>query len=341
MTRIMERDQGVIARVGPRGRQLMRKDRQQAKRRMADPRLLIPWSEAASRDRLSSTLFLAGLLHGVILLGVTFTGMEAPPEPASTSFDVVLITDTNDLATPADSELLAQQNMSGAGNTDEPMQLQTALSQTLEASALGPEQVGAERTQQVDTTSREERPTIVARSLESAMALPDNTVDEQYQPELEQRSFVGTSSAVEIINKPENETLISDTERRELVIGANTREARIAAYLSKWKNQVERIGTLNYPNVARTRGLTRFPTLEVAIESSGELHEVVIRSSSGIRSLDQAAMNIVNLSAPFDPFPEFLSKEYDILRFAYEWRFSDGYASSSGAATDQLQGNAR
>ena len=38
-------------------------------------------------------------------------------------------------------------------------------------------------------------------------------------------------------------------------------------------------------------------------------------------------MNIVNMSAPFDPFPEFLRKEYDILRFAYEWRFSEGYAS--------------
>jgi len=337
----MGRDQGVIARVCPRGQQLMRKDRQQAKRSIADPRLLIPWSEAASRDRLSSTLFLAGLLHGVILLGVTFTGVDAPPDAASTSFDVVLITDTNDLATPTESDMLAQQNMTGAGNTDDPMQLQTALSQTIEASTLGPEQIGAERPQHVDSANRDERPTIVARSIESALALPEHTVDEEHQPELQQQSFAGTSSAVEIINKPERETLISDSEQRELVISANTREARIAAYLSKWKNQVERIGTLNYPNVARTQGLTRFPTLEVAVASSGELHEVVIRNSSGIRSLDQAAMNIVNMSAPFDPFPEFLRKEYDVLRFAYEWRFSEGYASRTYTTTGRLAGSAR
>jgi len=319
----------------------MRKDRQQAKRNIADPRLLIPWSEAASRDRLSSTLFLAGLLHGVILLGVTFTGVEAPPEAATTSFDVVLITDTNDLAIPADSDMLAQQNMTGAGNTDEPMRLQTALNQTIDASMLGPEQIGAERPQHVDSANIDERPTIVARSIESALAVPQQTVDEEHQPELQQQSFAGTSSAIEIINKPEHETLISDTERRELVISANTREARIAAYLSKWKNQVERIGTLNYPNVARTQGLTQFPTLEVAIESGGELHEVIIRNSSGIRSLDQAAMNIVTMSAPFDPFPEFLRKEYDILRFAYEWRFSEGYASRAYTTVDRLSGNAR
>jgi len=233
--------------------------------------------------------------------------------------------------------MLAQQNMTGAGNTDEPLQLQTALNQTIEASVLGPEQAGAEMPQQVDSANVDERPTIVARSIESALAVPQETVDEELQPELQQQSFAGTSSAIEIINKPERETLISDNERRELVISANTREARIATYLSKWKNQVERIGTLNYPNVARTRGLARFPTLEVAIESNGELHEVIVRNSSGIRSLDQAAMNIVSISSPFDPFPEFLRKEYDVLRFAYEWRFSDGLVSNAYGSAAPLQ----
>lgn len=319
----------------------MRKDRQQAKPKIADPRLLIPWSEAASRDRLSSTLFLAGLLHAVILLGVTFTGADAPPAGSSTSFDVVLITDTNDLAAPAESDMLAQQNMSGAGNTDEPMQLKTALSQTLKARELGPEHVGADARQRVDIANHDERPTVVAHSIDSALELSDDKIDEEYQPAQQQTAFLGTSSAVEIINKPDSETLITDMERRELVISANTREARIAAYLSKWKNQIERVGTLNYPNVARTRGLTRFPTLEVAIDSSGKLHEVVVRSSSGIRSLDQAAMNIVNISAPFDPFPEFLRKEYDVLRFAYEWRFSDGIISGTYESANRLQGSAR
>jgi protein TonB len=287
----------------------------------------MPWSAAASRDRLSSTLFLAGLLHGVILLGVTFTAAEAPTEPASTSFEVVLITAANDAAEPHESEMLAQQNMTGAGNTDEEMRLETALSQTIDAFAIGHEQTGAARSQRVDSANRDERPTIVARSLDSALDLPDDLVDEEHQPDRQQQALPGTASAVEIINKPDERTLISDSERRELVIGANTREARIAAYLSKWKNQVERIGTLNYPNAARSGGLTRFPTLEVAVDSSGELHEIIVRNSSGIRSLDQAAMNIVNMAAPFDPFPDFLRRDYDVVRFAYEWRFSAGYVS--------------
>ena len=98
---------------------------------------------------------------------------------------------------------------------------------------------------------------------------------------------------------------------------------------SKWKNRIERVGTLNFPNAANTVGLASFPTVEVAINANGGLKEVVILNSSGIQSLDLAAMNIVNMAAPFEPFPEFLRSEYDVLRFAYEWRFTDGHFSST------------
>ena len=202
MTRIMGRDQGVIARVCPRGQQLMRKDGQQAKRNIADPRLLIPWSEAASRDRLSSTLFLAGLLHGVILLGVTFTGVESPPETSSTSFDVVLITDTNDLVTPADSDMLAQQNMTGAGNTDEPMQLQTALNQTIEASTVG-SRAGWCRTTATGRQREHRRTTDDRRTVDREFTGRAGTNGRRGAAawSRSRQSFAGTSSAIEIINE--------------------------------------------------------------------------------------------------------------------------------------------
>ena len=237
----------------------MQINRDHGKTRIADPRLLVPWSEAASRNRLSSTLFLAGLLHGIILLGVTFSGSNTEPPATSTSFEVVLVTnDYEDAETNTDSELLAQRNMAGAGNTDEQLQLKTALSQSLDAGVLGPDQMGAENPQQLNAAQREERPTIVAKSLDNVFEMADYTVEEELSPELQQQSMTGESSAIEIINKPEAETLITDTERRELVISANTREARIAAYLSKWKNQIEQIGTMNYPNAALSGGLTQF-----------------------------------------------------------------------------------
>ena len=289
----------------------------------------MPWSEAASRDRLSSTLFLAGLLHGIILLGVTFTSEDAPPEPSVTSFEVVLVTDESTVHRQKnEAELLAQQNRIGAGNTEVPMQLRTAMNQMQQAEALGPEQTGQRYRRQPDPVEMQDRPTIVAKSLAARLAIPERNNDSVFSERDQARSFEGEANTIEIVNKPEPKTLISDHEPRELIISANTREARIAAYLSRWKHRIERVGTLNFPNAAESRGLTKFPTLEVAIDSDGNLNEVIVRNSSGIRSLDQDAVNIVKISAPFDPFPEFLRAEYDVLRFAYEWRFTDNLVST-------------
>jgi protein TonB len=194
---------------------------------------------------------------------------------------------------------------------------------------VGAEQTGNEKPQNLGQIELSGRPTVMAKSVQSQLAIPEIHNELEQNLQLQQQTLTGDSTAIEIINKPEPETLISDSQPRELIISANTREARIAAYLSKWKTRIERVGTLNYPNAASAGGSTGFPTLEVAINSNGELREVVIRNSSGIQTLDRAAMNIVNMAAPFEPFPEFLRSEYDVLRFAYEWRFTEGHLSST------------
>jgi protein TonB len=139
-----------------------------------------------------------------------------------------------------------------------------------------------------------------------------------------QRSMLpSTSNAIEIVGRFDATTAIPDARPRELLISANTREARIATYLSAWKGKVEQVGTLNFPAAATARAQRQYPVLEVAIAADGQLREVVVRASSGRRDLDQAAMDILRLAAPFQPFPENLRAEYDVLRFAYEWRFSE------------------
>ena len=64
--------------------------------------------------------------------------------------------------------------------------------------------------------------------------------------------------------------------------------------------------------------------LEVSIRADGQLGDVVIRRSSGRKDIDQAALSILRLASPFDPFPQDLRKRYDELRFAYEWQFLEG-----------------
>ena len=89
---------------------------------------------------------------------------------------------------------------------------------------------------------------------------------------------------------------------------------------------MERLGTLNYPTTAGQRGGN--PVLEVVVAADGGLREVRVTRGSGNGALDQAAMDLVRLASPYDPFPATVRAQFDVLRFAYEWRFIEGRASS-------------
>jgi len=55
----------------------------------------------------------------------------------------------------------------------------------------------------------------------------------------------------------------------------------------------------------------------------------VVRRSSGHAEIDEAAMRILMLAAPYDPFPSELSARHDEIRIAYEWQFLEGSAQGS------------
>ncbi|HEX7199847.1 MAG TPA: TonB family protein, partial [Dongiaceae bacterium] len=121
--------------------------------------------------------------------------------------------------------------------------------------------------------------------------------------------------------------------RDELWITPDTRMALLAPYLDAWRHKVERIGTLNFPAVARTTAATSSPLVAVAIAADGKIESAVIRRSSGDPALDQAALATLKLASPFDPFPADLAARYHVLHFAYEWQFSGGRAARGALST--------
>ena len=255
------------------------------------------WSMTAARDRISSTLFLAALLHGIVILGVTFGTGGIDFEPA-TSLDVVLVLDTQTAEqAPENARVLAQSNLDGSGNTTEAVPLQTASARS--ADAPGPQRPGERETQRVG--AMQQAPLVMTTASGSANSRTEELGEPVPRAMAQRTALPGDASQVELI--------------------AASRESRIAAYLSNWKRKVERVGTLNFPRQADAQAGSRYPTLEVAIGADGRLQEVVVRNSSGEQVLDQAAMDILRIAAPFDAFPEFLRADYDVLRFAYEWRF--------------------
>lgn len=289
-----------------------------------------PWSADAARDRLSSTLFLAALFHGILILGVTFTGDRAARDPAPTSLDVVIVArDYAQRAAPRNPALLAEQNLVGRGNAPLDARLRTAPPASPVPAAPGPDRDGdlAPPARAGEARAAEQRLTALSPRRERVLpGAPGGAV----RP-VRQAYVTGETQPTELVTDPDAVTVIPDANPRELMVSANTRESRIAGYLNTWKNKVERVGTLNFPNASELATIRTYPVLEVAVTADGDLKEVVVRSSSGYRNLDQAAMEILRIAAPFEPFPEVLREDYDVLRFAYEWRF--GSAMGSGRIT--------
>jgi len=116
---------------------------------------------------------------------------------------------------------------------------------------------------------------------------------------------------------------------RHHYISANTREFRDAAYLEAWRQKIERIGNLNYPEQAKRQHLSGNLILDVALNPDGSTQEITIRQSSGSKILDDAAIRIVRLAAPFAPFPEDMRKDIDVLHITRTWQFLSNNRFSS------------
>ena len=104
-------------------------------------------------------------------------------------------------------------------------------------------------------------------------------------------------------------------------ISASTQEYKYAAYLDAWRRKVERIGNLNYPDEAKRRKLYGNLVLSVALRPDGSVEEIRLTRSSGHALLDDAAIRIVRLAAPYAPFPKEIREETDLLEITRTWQF--------------------
>lgn len=268
----------------------------------------------AGGERLAWALFVAAVMHGVVILGVSFGSPELDgPEEVPTLEVILLDSPLPGEAAPEDAEYLAQANQRGAGNVTERVQpeLHTAppAPQLPENLARGLE-VGF-------TTARPGGPAaehVSARRSPAELTAAPHPLEQESRPA--QRPPEGGVSRV------------TTREEREHFVSVTTRESVFAEYLAAWKARMERLGTLNFPNVARS-GQSGNPVVEVALEADGRVREVRVTRSSGHGALDQAALDLVRLASPYDPFPAPIRASYDVLRFAYEWRFIEGRPAGS------------
>ena len=273
-------------------------------------------------DRLPPMLFLAALLHGILIIGITFNALVDDAFSESVSLEVTIVADPDrsfDRKDPA--EYLAQASQEGGGNTEE----------SARPSAPARSDVPVDNIGDIDANDRFDasRQQDTADQLLTSVRNDTRTVrDEPREDPLQDESRAAElkSGVDTTLPLPQDEYanfLVRDQNRERIIVSADTRESSIAGYVDRWKRKIETVGSKYIPEQGGLRGLTGSPTLEVTLNASGQLAEVVIVRSSGSDAIDQAALNILRRAAPFDPFPEAVRLDYPQLNFLYKWQFSD------------------
>lgn len=281
--------------------------------------------QATTFDRLSSTLFIAALAHGLLILGVTFTGVPAPEPAELPSLNVTLVVDSASAdERPDDSRFLADRNLEDSGRADDGERPTTTLAADHPRTQLGdPRGADLRDGAQHDPAPAPER--VTSRNAEQETRARPKTTEQTADAPMKAAALIKQTAprtlAAELDERATQPAAEDDSEQA----APSTRESAVAAYLVRWRQRVERIGTANFPAgfMRRDPSLER-PTLEVAIDRQGRIEDIVVQKSSGEGSLDQAALDILRLAAPFEPLPEAVTADSDVLRFAYEWDFSAG-----------------
>jgi protein TonB len=278
-------------------------------------------------DRLGLTLFLALALHAVVILGVSFNLTNPHSNDILSTMEITLVHNQSDTA-PEDAEYLAQANQQGGGNLQEKVRDSSPFSNPLptEETGFAPDSRQALAPPPVNDPLPQQEIMTAERAPQQVHSQPLNEPLPELSPEITAAQLFERSQEIARLSAEIDrlKKAYQVTPRLTYLRGANARQYRFAAYLDAWRTKVERIGNLNYPEQAVLQNLTGSLLLDVAINPDGSLHTVRILRSSGHELLDDAAIRIVQLAAPFPPLTQDILADTDILHIPRVWQFKSG-----------------
>lgn len=278
-----------------------------------------------NNDVLGLALVLALAAHAFVLLAISFDiTRDQPPAPERT-LDITLVQPKSISKTVEKPDFLAQQSTQGGGEETRRERRSSPLGNpaadptpqpTLEMLRSGGAETAPDVRREVITSARSPRT--------ESVPTPKPTVQEKPRTRLNQLLASTQQEIDRLTAELDRRSLSAASQQRRKAVNASTQEYLYAAYLESWRSKVERIGNLNYPDEAKRRRLYGNLLMHAAVRADGSLERIEIRRSSGHKLLDDAAVRIVRMAAPFAPFPPEIRKQVDVLDITRTWQFLDG-----------------
>ena len=287
------------------------------------PPLMMP------NKRLQICVIIAATLHLIIIFGITYKDpLNLQKNLLTPAIEITLATQPSDTM-PEAPKFIAAENQQASSPIDTDLAPQTLQHADFPAQHMHdlwqPPQLQAE------TAAQQESPNKV-----TATDAPEQT---QIQPLPETQANANMLSTEQQALSQNIATLmaeLADQQQqyaqmpRTRTVTAATQEAIDAEYLYNWRNHIEKVGNLNYPAAARRLNLHGEVLLLVAINADGTLRETQVRKSSGSKILDEAAIRIVKLAAPFQPLPSEILATTEVLEIIRTWQFRTDQSWGAG-----------
>jgi periplasmic protein TonB len=254
------------------------------------------------------------------LLSLNF-GLPSLPKIIKDKALEVILVNSRSAKKPTKPQAQAQVNLDGGGNVDENRRATAPLPPSAQSIPGKDIEEARQRVQQMEARQRE--------LATKAKVAPRNSQPET--PELEQKTPVLIPTGMDLADSARAMARLEGEIGRNLDeynkrprkknIGTRTEEYRFARYLEDWRAKVERVGTLNYPDAARGK-LSGSLILTVSINFDGMIRSVEVNRSSGFPLLDDAAIRIVRMAAPYAAFPPDIRRDIDVLEVTRTWSFT-------------------
>jgi protein TonB len=273
-------------------------------------------------DRLPAMLFLAALVHGILIIGVTFNAALSDQFADAISLEVTIVAAPDQqIDRPDEAAYLAQASQKGGGNITDQIRPSAPLESALPADNQGDEDGTALDDAKAHERSADE---VLASATASDRQVPiEPRTDPQAQDSVAIAMEAGSELTLPLPQEDKASFLLTDDDPQQLIISADTRESVAAAYLDSWKRRIEAVGAAYLPELGKLENMTGSPTLLVRINESGDLIEATVSKSSGSALLDLASVDIIQRASPFDEFPAAMASEYETVAFEYKFLFSE------------------
>jgi protein TonB len=274
-------------------------------------------------DRLGYAMLMAVALHALLLLGVGFEQGQEVARPAAPLLEIMVVRPKPVVdEPPSQPEALAQVAQQG-GAADEVVEIS--------ARPAGPPVQPAPPDPAVEPAPMPIEEPELPPTKEILATPPTAEKTATVVPPVERPKRTSAASLL-ASTQLEIDRLTTEIDRRNRgsgstrrkAVNASTQEYRYAAYLEAWRQKVERVGNLNYPDEAKRQKLYGDLILHVAVRPDGSVENIRVVRSSGQKVLDDAAIRIVRLAAPFAPFPPDIRAEADVLDITRTWQFMSG-----------------